>query len=676
MLFSGAMAMGPFLSSETYFTTDYWTISLAAADFDSDGRVDLAAGNYYSPLLSVFMQPSPVDLEPGGLHFGDHLVGTPSGSLAATLTNSLTGPLTISSIALTGDNAADFTETDDCPLSPLTLAAGDSCTISVTFFHTTLGAKAAVVTVSDDAPGYPQQVLNLTGAVVNPTATLSSTSLNFGSQPIDVTSTAQTVTITNSGVGALTILGITVTGDFAETNNCGTRLPRGGQCVVSVRFYPDNPGTLFGIFTITDNAADSPQIISLVGTGVPPAITLSTTSLTFGGQHVWTTSPPQTVTLTNNGPGPLTFTGVAQSSEFGATSDCGGMVAASASCTISVMFTPEVNGTRTGTAVIYSNAVGSPHTVSLTGTGLGPVASLAPSSLNFPDQPVGTTGPPQTVTLTNSGATTLTLTGVVATSPFAETTDCTATLSAGTSCTINVTFTPAVVGTTNGALRISDDAPGSPHTVALSGTGTHFALNVQPGGSTSATVNAGQTATYNLQVEPGSGFSGGVALSCAFQGTQLRGASCAVSPSAVALNGTDAVPFTVRVSTTAGTLAAPNPFSPQGPQGPWAWHFVPLQGAWLILLAMLLGIVGAAAGFKPARGNPWLEPLTPPPTGTLMPGVVRAVTLLAVLVWAACGGGGSAPPQGRGTPAGNYTLILTATATGVTETINLVLHVN
>jgi hypothetical protein len=275
--------------------------ALAVGDFDNDGRMDVAAGNFYSPALSIFMQPSPVDLDPGGLHFGDHLVGTPSSSGTATLTNNLTAPLTISSIALTGDNAADFTETDDCPLSPSMLAAGDSCTISVTFFHTTLGPKAASVIINHDAPGYAQQVLNLTGMIVDPAVTLSSTSLDFGNQPINLTSAAQSVTVTNSGVGALTILGITVAGDFTATNNCGTRLAQGAQCVVSVTFRPTNPGTLFGLVTITDNAATSPHIISLVGTGVPPAITLSTTDLTFGGQNVRTTSPPETVTLTNNG---------------------------------------------------------------------------------------------------------------------------------------------------------------------------------------------------------------------------------------------------------------------------------------------------------------------------------------------------------------------------------------
>ncbi|MGD0921624.1 MAG: choice-of-anchor D domain-containing protein [Terriglobia bacterium] len=571
----------------SYYPAPYPPSVPAVADFNGDGRLDLAMGYSGGSSLSVFMQPSLVDLQPGGFHFGDQLIGTPDNTGAATLTNNAGGPLTISSIAVTGASAADFTETNDCPLSPSTLAAGVSCTITVTFDHTTVGEKTAAVTVSDDAPGYPQQVLNLTGSVVNPTATLSSTSLDFGNQPLDVTSAAQTVTVSNSGVGALTILGITVTGDFAVTNNCGTRLAQGAQCEVSVTFDPTNPGTLFGILTITDNAADSPQIISLSGTGIPPTVTLSTTSLTFGNQKVWTTSPPQTVTLTNNGPGPLSHISTAQTNEFGATSDCGGTVAASASCTISVTFTPEVNGTRTGTATIYDNAVGSPQMVSLTGTGLGPVASPSPSSLNFPDQPVGITSPPQTVTLTNSGAATMTLTGILATSPFGETTDCAATLSAGASCAIVVTFTPNVAGTTYGALILSDDAPGSPQTVSLTGT-TAVNFGQQPVGQTSAPQIVSLTNTGSTpRVIAGVATTGDFAQSSAC-GTLAAGQSCPVN-----LTFTPAAPGT---RTGALVIADNAPGSPHvmNLTGTGLGPGVSLSAASLDLGSQLVGTTGAA----------------------------------------------------------------------------------
>ena len=209
-------------------------------------------------------------------------------------------------------NSIDFSQTNDCPLAPSTLAAGDACTINVTFFHTTLGAKEASVVISDDAPGSPQQVLNLTGTVVDPAVSLSPTDLDFGSQPVDVASDVQTVTLTNSGEGDLTISGISTTGYFAATHNCGATVPQGGQCTIEIAFNPKEGGSLFGTVTVSSNAASTPQIISLKGTGIPPTMALSVDSLTFGEQLIRTTSPPQTVTLTNNGPGPLTISSTAQ----------------------------------------------------------------------------------------------------------------------------------------------------------------------------------------------------------------------------------------------------------------------------------------------------------------------------------------------------------------------------
>jgi hypothetical protein len=722
---------GTFQSPATINLYPSMIYSLSAADFDGDGRVDLATGNYDSPSLSVFMQPSPVDLDPGGLPFGDQRLGTPSSSRTATLTNNLTGPLTISSIALTGANTDDFTETHDCPLSPSTLAAGGSCTISVTFFHTTLGDKTAAITVSDDASGYPQQVLNLSGSVIDPVASLSSTILNFGNQPIDVTSAPQTVTLTNSGSGTLTILGIAVTGDFAETNNCGTRLAQGAQCTISFTFMPTNPGIRFGTVTITDNAATGTETMSLTGTGVPPTITLSATSLTFGDQKVHTTSAPQTVTLTNNGPGPLTVNVIGnQSNDFSVGSTCVGTVAASASCTISVTFTPQENGTRTGTVTINDNAVGSLQTVSLTGTGLGPLASVSPSSLNFPDQPIGTTSSPQVATLTNNGAGTMSLSGIYATSPFGATTGCKATLSAGASCASSVTFTSLFAGMTYGSLTISDDAPGSPHTVSLtgstavdfpaqtvgttsapqtvtlanpsgsprailgittagdfaassncgnlpaggscsvsvtfkptmggtrvgsllvaddqpgsphavtlSGAGMDFALTVSSGSPTSKSINAGQTATYALIIDPISGFKGSLTLACS--GAPSLG-TCAASPGSVALDGTTPANVTVAVTTTAPSASAPQlRVWPPGLRN----SFYGLLSLWLMVL------MGLTIRIRRSHVHVRI-------------GALSGSILLVALLYGACGSGGSMPRQPTGgTPSGAYTITVTGTAT-------------
>jgi hypothetical protein len=109
--------------------------------------------------------------------------------------------------------------------------------------------------------------------------------------------------------------------------------------------------------------------VSLTGTGVAPIAKLSPTSLTFVLRKVGTTSAAQTVTLTNGGTASLKINSIAMSGDFSETTTCPSSLAVKASCKISVKFTPTVTGTRTGTVTINDNAAGSPHIVSLTGTG-------------------------------------------------------------------------------------------------------------------------------------------------------------------------------------------------------------------------------------------------------------------------------------------------------------------
>src|SRR3974377_1258055 len=168
--------------------------------------------------------------------------------------------------------------------------------------------------------------------------------------------------------------------------------------------------------TITDNAGGSPQQIALSGTGVVsgPNATLSPTSLTFATQLVGATSPAQSVTLNNYGTATLNiisigFTG-SNPGDFIQTNTCGGLVASGASCTISVTFKPTQGGTRTAALSITDNAPGSPQKVLV--RGVGTVVQLSPASLSFGHVPLGTSTTAST-TLTNTGRTSLSITGIV-----------------------------------------------------------------------------------------------------------------------------------------------------------------------------------------------------------------------------------------------------------------------
>ena len=207
-----------------------------------------------------------------------------------------------------------------------------------------------------------------------PIVSFSTASLTFSQQDTGTTSTAQSVTLSNIGNASLSIsniaLGGTNPGDFAQTNNCASSVAAGANCTISVTFTPTAAGSRSASLSITDNASGSPQTVSLTGTGVQPVVTFSPSSLTFGPEGVGLTSPPQTVTLLNTGNSPVTFSGMTTySGEFNQTNNCPMSVAAGAKCAISVTFTPNGTGVRSALLNVFDNSIGSPQTVSLTGTG-------------------------------------------------------------------------------------------------------------------------------------------------------------------------------------------------------------------------------------------------------------------------------------------------------------------
>jgi hypothetical protein len=200
-------------------------------------------------------------LSPTSLTYASQNVGTTSAAQTITLSNGGTASLAITSIAASGD----YAQTNTCGAS---LAAGANCTISVTFSPTAAGARTGAITVTDNAAGSPQTAsLTGAGAAVGPSAALSPTSLTFASQTVGTTSAAQAITLSNGGTAALTISSIAATGDYAQTNNCGTSLAAGANCSISVTFTPATTGTRTGAITVTDNATSSPQSAALTGAG-------------------------------------------------------------------------------------------------------------------------------------------------------------------------------------------------------------------------------------------------------------------------------------------------------------------------------------------------------------------------------------------------------------------------
>jgi hypothetical protein len=196
--------------------------------------------------------------------------------------------------------------------------------------------------------------------------------LTWGTVPLNQTGAKKVVTLTNTGTTTLDISSITTSGDFSQTTSplpCGSTLAAGKSCKIDVTFTPTQLGVRTGTLTLTDNSPSSPQTVALSGTGGVQA-KLSPSTKTFPAEPVGTSSPAVVFTLANRQNVALTGITIATTGDFSVSAKtCSTTLAATSSCTISVVFTPTAKGTRTGTLSVADSAVGSPQTSSLQGKG-------------------------------------------------------------------------------------------------------------------------------------------------------------------------------------------------------------------------------------------------------------------------------------------------------------------
>jgi 6-phosphogluconolactonase (cycloisomerase 2 family) len=447
------------------------------------------AGLRLSIFLSLFLfviaaapisQAQTVTLTPVTLTFSAQPVGTTSAAKTVTLKNtSTTASLTIKSIVPTGE----FAETTTCKG---TLAAGASCTLTVTYTPATLGAIDGAITITDNAtPAI--QVLNLTGKGIAP-LTLAPATLTFPSTAVGKTATAQTITLTNSTV-ALTMGTVTASGDFAiSANTCTGTIAASKTCTISVTFTPTVTGAIAGALTIADGAFGSPQLVPLSGTAtgtVTNTVSFAPTSLTFPSQAIGTTSASQAITLTNKATTTLKITTVAASGDYAETDTCAGKsIAAGKTCAITVTFKPTASGTIKGAISVADAATTTPQVVALTGTAVTPL-TFSPATLTFTGT-VGSTSTAQTATLTNNSSAAITISKVVNSGDYKQTNTCGTSIAANGNCTFSISFAPLVAGTIDGAITVTATGITAPQVLNLAGT---------------ATVTTGPSARYAYDVE-------------------------------------------------------------------------------------------------------------------------------------------------------------------------------
>jgi hypothetical protein len=322
----------------------------------------------------------------------------------------------------------------------------------------------------------------LEGRGVASAVTLSTTAVDFGDQTVNISSSPHEVLVINSGTASLNVSDVTVTGEFTQTDDCDAPVDPGDSCGIDITFTPTAVGAASGQVTITDDAADSPQTITLQGTGIPPGspdASLSTHVLDFGAMLVGAVSDPETVVLTNVGTVVLNITSIVASGDYAQTNDCGAAVASGASCNIDITFSPTEAGERDGTITITDDATDSPQTVTLDGRGVtadAPVMQISATTLDFGEQVVATSSDPQTVTITNVGTADMVGDSTEITGDgdhsYSDVDNCSGvTVPVDGTCTIDVTFTPTTSGTLSATLTITNNASDSPQTIALTGVG-------------------------------------------------------------------------------------------------------------------------------------------------------------------------------------------------------------
>ena len=408
------------------------------------------------------------------------------------------------------------------------------CMLTVVFSPTTVGPQSGSITLADDLATYTIPLAGTSIGTAN--VGLSATSINFGTVAVRGTSAAQTVTVTNSGTAGIALQTPVLTGDFALiTNTCGATLDAGKTCILSLVFTPTLDGARSGTLTLQD--ANSIHTVALSGNGHgTAAITLAPAALDFGSIAVHATSAAASVTVSNTGTAAASLAAPIVTGDFSlATNTCTASLAAGANCTLGIVFTPTIPGIRSGTLALADSAAN--HSVALNGTGTAGILLLAPSSLSFFDTTINSNSAQQAVTLTNSGTGSLNLSSVAASGDFVVSNGCPASLAAGKSCSVGVTFHPSAVGARTGAITVLSDSGGvigASSTVALSGNGSgSFHLVLLPAAADFGTqlLNTTSAAT-NITLSNTGNVSGAI--------------------SGIAIVGTD---FAIKANTCGATLA-------------------------------------------------------------------------------------------------------------------------
>jgi Bacterial Ig-like domain (group 3)/FG-GAP-like repeat/HYDIN/CFA65/VesB-like, Ig-like domain/Abnormal spindle-like microcephaly-assoc'd, ASPM-SPD-2-Hydin len=424
---------GTFQPAVTYISQGESDLSVAVADVNGDGNPDLVVatycfdGNCLNGGVSILQGNGDGTFQQGFVYDSGGY-----GGYAVALTD------------LNQDGKPDVIVVNQCGSGDINCQSGTNGTVGV--------------------------LINLSTKTTTTSLVSSPNSSNFAQ------GVAFTANVTPKGTGVPT--GIVTFLDGA-TSLGSSSLTGSGVAVVSTSTLAVGTHSITAVYSGDANfAASTSPALSQVVQGAIAVV--SPTAINFGNQTVGMTGASQTVTLSNTGNVTLTLSSIALSLNNGSgtqTNNCGTALTAGATCTVNLFWIPGKAGSMTGNLTFTDNAPNSPQVVALSGVGVLPAVTLAPTKLIFSTQVVFTTSASQTATLTNTGLGILNISKVSLTGPFSQTNNCGKSVAAGASCTFTVTFKPTTIGTLTGAISITDNAGNSPQSLALTGFGTYVRLN-------------------------------------------------------------------------------------------------------------------------------------------------------------------------------------------------------
>jgi hypothetical protein len=352
------------------------------------GDPTLISGNIPIAVVSLSAPPT----------FADTVVDTTSVAQTVTVTNAGVADLHVTNVVLMGAEASQFAIPPN--VCSAAIAPGGHCSVDVTFHPTSLGVHAATLRITSDAsPGQDDVALSAT-AVTPAHLSLSSPGGAFPDTIVDTTSAARTFTVTNDGgaplaISATTLLGLGA-GQFAViANTCaGATIAPAGHCAVDVAFKPLLVGSYVATLRTSSDAPSGQDDVALSGTAVAaPQVALSATSSAFAETVVGATAASRAFTVTDGGGAPLHLSAVALvgtgAAQFALTADgcSGASLAPAGQYSVAVAFAPTAAGSHAATVVLTSDAISSPDTIALTGTGVAPAQTPPPPGPNPPPPP-------------------------------------------------------------------------------------------------------------------------------------------------------------------------------------------------------------------------------------------------------------------------------------------------